>query len=133
MLDSARSTMSAMDEVKELMKTMQDNNAQLMKDLMETIVDKMAQPPKSQGDAPGQIEDKKNITRPMPFKGEETMYHEWKTKMVAYLKVKIPEAAEMLKLASKQDQVIDETGIRKIAADKTWNVEAVHNFSTSLY
>ena len=32
--------------------------------------------------------------------------------------------SEMLKLASKQDQVIDENGLQKMAAEKTWNIKA---------
>ena len=49
------------------------------------LIARMSQPPA------GSMVDNRGIGKPSSFRGEAERYHEWKTKLVAYLKVTTPE------------------------------------------
>ncbi len=50
----------------------------------------------------------RGIGKPMTFKREEKKYPEWKTKLMAFMKVTIPHSDEWIARASKSKDVLTE-------------------------
>jgi hypothetical protein len=66
------------------------------------LIARMSQPPA------GSMVDNRGIGKPSSFRGEPERYHEWKTKLVAYLKVTNPRAPEWLRWATMQTEAVSE-------------------------
>jgi hypothetical protein len=60
---------------------------ELQRGMLELIA-RISQPPA------GNMVDNRGIGKPFSFRGAEGAYHEWKTKLVAYLKVTNPRAPD---------------------------------------
>jgi hypothetical protein len=59
----------------------------------------------------GDVIDTRSIGKPTSFRGEEGKYHEWKTKLVAYLKVTNPRAPDWLRWATTQTEAVSESDL----------------------
>ena len=128
------------EEMKELIKEMQAGQAKSMEHMMTIMFDKMkesnivAGTDTRRAQEPGQIDERKNIRGPDTWDGSEKKYQEWKTKMMVYLKLKVPESIHILKhVAKNQDKCISDETIRDIASDLILEPNLVSNFSTSLH
>jgi hypothetical protein len=69
------------------------------------LIARMSQPPA------GSMVDNRGIGKPSSFRGEAERYHEWKTKLVAYLKVTNPRAPDWLRWATMQTEAVSEDGM----------------------
>jgi hypothetical protein len=63
---------------------------EMQRGMLEMIA-RISQPPAAN------MVDNRGIGKPSSFRGEEGRYHEWKTKLVAYLKVTNPRAPDWLR------------------------------------
>jgi hypothetical protein len=68
--------------------------------------------------------DNRSIGKPSSFRGAEGAYHEWETKLVAYLKVTNPRAPDWLRWATMQTEAVGEDGMEE---------EDMKLFSTKLH
>ena len=74
---------------------------EMQRGMLEMIA-RISQPPA------GSMVDNRGIGKPSSFRGEEGKYHEWKTKLVAYLKVTNPRAPDWLRWATTQTEAVSE-------------------------
>jgi hypothetical protein len=56
----------------------------------------------------GSMVDNRGIGKPSSFRGEEGKHHEWKTKLVAYLKVTNPRAPDWFRRATTQTEAVSD-------------------------
>ena len=65
--------------------------------------------------------DSRGIGRPMTFKGDEGKYAEWKAKLLAYIRVSIPHAADWVLWASQEATNITEEDVDlKLGENARW-------------
>ena len=125
--------------MKELIREMQLGQTKSMEAMMTAMFDKMqegrtAGMDTKRGCEPGQIDEKKNMRSPDPFDGSERKYPEWKAKMTAYLKLKVPESTSILKYMYKhQDKPINNDAIKDMMDELILEKKLVDNFSTALH
>ena len=78
----------------------------------------------------GFMTDSRGIGRPITFKGEESKYAEWKAKLLAYIRVSIPHAADWVLWASQEaTNTIEEDVDRKIGE----SAQTLKDFAVKLY
>jgi hypothetical protein len=83
----------------------------------------------------GSMVDNRGIGKPFSFRGEEGKYHEWKTKLVAYLKVTNPRAPGWLRWATTQTEAVreDDLEIMFQNTDAYAELGDMKQFSTKLH
>jgi hypothetical protein len=132
--------MSAIDEMKELIKEMQNGQTRAMQSMMESMFAKMTESKTTagmenkKGCEPGQLDEKKNMRSPEAFDGNDKKFQEWKVKMTTYLKVKVPESTNIFKFIYKhQEKSVTDIAMDEMVNDLIIDKRLVENFSTSLH
>ena len=121
--------MASVQEVKEMMSTLQresaENMAGMMKELMKEVAEKFVKHDNSEKG------DNEKINKPFNFKGEERKYHEWMVKLLTYLESKSSGSKVWAKWAVEQESPITDLKINDKYLDPEEN-RKVTNYSNKV-
>ena len=102
--------MVTVEDVKNMMTVLQEQNNENIRTLarqqMEALTQIVANSKPS-----GIMTDTRFIGKPITFKGEELKYPEWKAKLMAYLKMTVPDSENWIRWAAEEKSPITERGV----------------------
>ena len=78
----------------------------------------------------GTMTDSRGIGRPITYKGDESKYAEWKAKLLAYVRVSIPQADQWIRSSSQMATTITEEDVDLEYGDVS---QVVKDFAVKLY